>query len=66
LVADACPKINVATRRDPGQLWLDFDAQPDPDGSQIRQTTTFDLTGWRGVATCFVLYPLHNRIFTAM
>jgi hypothetical protein len=60
------PKINVATRRDPGQHRLDFDVQPDPDGSQIRQTTTIDSTGWRGVATWFVLYPLHNRILTAM
>lgn len=56
----------AAEMRIPGRLWLDFDVQPDADGSQIRQTTIFDPAGWRGLAYWYLLYPLHHRIFVAM
>ena len=56
----------AAEMRIPGRLWLDFDVEPDADGSHIRQTTIFDPAGYLGLAYWYLLYPLHHRVFAAM
>jgi uncharacterized protein YbjT (DUF2867 family) len=50
----------------PGRLWLQFEVEPNGDGSLIRQTTVFDPAGYVGLAYWYALYPLHDRVFTAM
>jgi uncharacterized protein YbjT (DUF2867 family) len=49
----------------PGRLWLQFEVEPNGDGSLIRQTTVFDPAGYVGLAYWYALYPLHDRVFTA-
>jgi hypothetical protein len=50
----------------PGRLWLEFEVEPENNGSQIRQTTVFDPAGYIGLAYWYLLYPVHNNIFRAM
>ena len=55
----------VAEMKIPGRLWLQFEVEPDGDGSLIRQTTVFDPAGYIGLAYWYALYPVHDRVFTA-
>jgi uncharacterized protein YbjT (DUF2867 family) len=55
----------VAEMKIPGRLWLQFEVEPDGEGSQIRQTTVFDPAGYVGLAYWYALYPVHDRVFTA-
>ena len=50
----------------PGRAWLEFDVEPEGDGSRIRQTAIFDPVGLFGLAYWYALYPLHVIIFRGM
>jgi uncharacterized protein YbjT (DUF2867 family) len=55
----------AAEMKIPGRLWLQFEVEPDGEGSLIRQTTVFDPAGYVGLAYWYALYPVHDRVFTA-
>jgi len=50
----------------PGKAWLEFDVQGDASGSTIRQTAMFDPIGLSGLLYWYVLFPVHQLIFTGM
>ncbi len=50
----------------PGRAWLEFEVEPTPDGSRIRQTAIFDPVGLFGLAYWYALYPLHRLVFAGM
>ena len=50
----------------PGRAWLEFEAEPAPDGSRIRQTAVYDPRGLAGLAYWYLLYPFHRVVFAAM
>jgi tryptophan-rich sensory protein/uncharacterized protein YbjT (DUF2867 family) len=55
-----------AEMRLPGRAWLEFEVEPTPTGSQLRQTAVFDPIGLRGLAYWYSIYPLHQIVFTGM
>ncbi len=50
----------------PGRAWLQFEVDPVPEGSRIRQTALFDPIGVWGIWAWFLLYPFHKWIFIGM
>ncbi len=56
----------VAEMRVPGRAWLEFEVSSDGESSTIRQTATFDPTGWFGRAYWYALYPIHQLVFGGM
>jgi uncharacterized protein YbjT (DUF2867 family) len=50
----------------PGRAWLEFEVEPEGDGSVIRQTAEFDPLGLPGLAYWYLLWPLHNVVFAGM
>jgi len=50
----------------PGRAWLEFEVEPGADGSTIRQTAMFDPRGLAGLAYWYLLYPIHQPIFSGM
>ena len=50
----------------PGRAWLQFEVQPDEQGSQITQTAIFDPLGLGGLLYWYSLYPIHWLIFRGM
>jgi len=50
----------------PGRAWLQFEVEPDPEGSVVRQTALFDPRGLLGLAYWYALYPLHQLVFAGM
>jgi hypothetical protein len=50
----------------PGRAWLQFDVEPTPGGSRIRQTAMFDPLGLKGLLYWYLVYPLHALIFGRM
>ncbi len=50
----------------PGRAWLQFEVEPDGDGSLLRQTAIFDPLGLLGLAYWYALYPLHRLVFAGM
>jgi uncharacterized protein YbjT (DUF2867 family) len=56
----------AAEMKVPGRAWLQFEVEPDPQGSIIRQTAIFDPAGLAGLAYWYVLYPVHKWIFAGM
>jgi len=50
----------------PGRAWLQFEVEPDGDGSLIRQTALFDPVGLAGRAYWYAVWPLHGRVFRGM
>ena len=55
-----------AEMRLPGRAWLEFDVQPEGEGSTIRQTAIYDPVGLFGLAYWYATYPLHQFIFSRM
>jgi hypothetical protein len=48
----------------PGQLWLQYEAQPLPDGrTQLVQTIYVDARGLLGLMYWYLTYPIHARLF---
>jgi uncharacterized protein YbjT (DUF2867 family) len=56
----------AAEMRLPGRAWLEFEVEPDGDGSLIRQTAVFDPAGFLGLVYWYGVYPLHARVFAGM
>lgn len=56
----------VAEMKVPGRAWLEFEVEPDGDGSLVRQTAIFDPLGLFGLAYWYTLYPIHQAIFSGM
>jgi len=61
----------VAEMKVPGRAWLHFEvepigAQPNSQGSTIRQTAIFDPAGLGGLVYWYALYPVHRWIFAGM
>ena len=50
----------------PGRAWLQFDVEPDGDGSRIRQTALYDPVGLSGILYWYLLYPVHKLVFAGM
>jgi uncharacterized protein YbjT (DUF2867 family) len=51
----------------PGKAWLQFEAQPSPDGNTLLvQTAFFDPKGLSGLLYWYLLYPIHAVIFAGM
>lgn len=50
----------------PGRAWLEFEVQPDGNGSRLRQTATFDPLGLWGLAYWYGVWPLHQLVFAGM
>jgi uncharacterized protein YbjT (DUF2867 family) len=55
-----------AEMRLPGRAWLQFEVDPDGDGSTIRQTAIFDPLGLPGLLYWYGIYPLHTAVFAGM
>ena len=61
----------AAEMKVPGRAWLQFEvepisAQPNSQGSNIRQTAIFDPAGLGGLVYWYALYPVHRWIFAGM
>jgi uncharacterized protein YbjT (DUF2867 family) len=56
----------AAEMRLPGRAWLQFEAEPEGEGSILRQTAIFDPLGLLGLAYWYTLYPLHQLVFAGM
>jgi hypothetical protein len=50
----------------PGRAWLQFEVEPDGQGSTLRQTAIFDPRGLFGLVYWYGLYPLHQLVFAGM
>jgi uncharacterized protein YbjT (DUF2867 family) len=50
----------------PGRAWLQFEVEPEGEGSLIRQTAIFDPAGLLGLLYWYALYPAHRWIFYGM
>ena len=50
----------------PGRAWLQFEVEPDGDGSAITQTAIFDPTGLGGILYWYALLPVHAFVFRGM
>jgi uncharacterized protein YbjT (DUF2867 family) len=51
----------------PGNAWLEFDVEPQPDGtSRLNQCATFAPKGLSGLLYWYALYPTHRVIFSGM
>jgi uncharacterized protein YbjT (DUF2867 family) len=56
----------AAEMRMPGRSWLQFDVEPDGEGSLICQTAQYDPVGLMGLAYWYVFYPVHQFVFAGM
>ena len=50
----------------PGRAWLEFEVQPEGNGTRLRQTATFDPLGLWGLAYWYGVWPLHQLVFAGM
>lgn len=50
----------------PGRAWLQFEVEPEEQGSLIRQTALFDPRGLSGLVYWYGLYVVHAFIFSGM
>ncbi|MGE5212600.1 MAG: SDR family oxidoreductase, partial [Nitrospirota bacterium] len=50
----------------PGRAWLQFDVEPEQNGTRLRQTATFDPLGLWGLAYWYGVWPLHQLVFAGM
>jgi uncharacterized protein YbjT (DUF2867 family) len=56
----------AAEMKVPGRAWLQFEVEPNLQGSVIRQTAIFDPAGLAGLLYWYALYPIHRWIFSRM
>jgi hypothetical protein len=56
----------AAEMKIPGRLWLQFEVQATGQETLVRQTTVFDPAGWVGLAYWYLLYPIHQTVFSRM
>jgi len=50
----------------PGRAWLEFEVEPDGNGTRLRQTAMFDPLGLWGLAYWYGVWPLHHIVFAGM
>ena len=50
----------------PGRAWLQFEVEPEGDGSRIRQTALYDPVGLSGLLYWYLLHPVHELVFAGM
>lgn len=50
----------------PGRAWLQFEVEPAPGGSIIRQTAIFDPVGLLGRLYWYSIWPFHGFVFKGM
>ncbi len=50
----------------PGRAWLQFEVEPSPGGSIIRQTAIFDPVGLLGRLYWYSIWPIHGFVFNGM
>jgi len=62
---DALLRLSAEMRL-PGRAWLQFEVEPDGEGSILRQTALFDPHGLFGLLYWYALYPLHQLVFAGM
>lgn len=55
-----------AEMRIPGRAWLEFEIEPAPGGSRVRQTAEFDPVGLAGLIYWYAVYPIHQVVFAGM
>jgi uncharacterized protein YbjT (DUF2867 family) len=55
-----------AEMRVPGKAWLEFEAVPRDDRSELIQTALFEPKGLAGTLYWYLLYPVHRLIFRDM
>ncbi len=56
-----------AEMRVPGRAWLQFESEPQADGSTLlHQTAYFVPKGLSGLAYWYILYPIHSMIFSGL
>ncbi len=56
-------RLKIETKM-PGQLWLQYEAQPLPDGrAQLVQTIFVDARGLLGLLYWYLTYPVHTKLF---
>ena len=56
----------AAEMKMPGRAWLQFEVEPNRQGSLMRQTAIFDPAGLAGLLYWYALYPVHYWIFKGM
>lgn len=56
----------AAEMKVPGRAWLQFEVEPNNQGSVIRQTAIFDPAGLAGLLYWYGLYPMHCWVFSGM
>jgi hypothetical protein len=50
----------------PGRAWLQFEVQPDPEGSRVEQTAFFEPFGLPGYLYWYSVLPLHRFVFPGL
>jgi uncharacterized protein YbjT (DUF2867 family) len=50
----------------PGRAWLQFEVEPDGEGSCIRQTAIYDPAGLFGLLYWYAMVPVHGLVFAGM
>jgi hypothetical protein len=50
----------------PGRAWLNYEVSKIPSGCRITQTALFDPVGLWGLAYWYLVWPLHQLIFSGM
>ena len=59
--------LDLATSLLPGRAWLEFKAEPQPDGrTRFTQTALFGPHGLLGLTYWYAMYPAHRVIFGNM
>lgn len=56
----------VAEMKLPGRAWLTFEVTPVVDGCRITQTATYDPVGLSGLAYWYLIWPIHQLVFSGM
>jgi hypothetical protein len=52
--------------RVPGRAWLQFEVDGEDGGSRVTQTASFDATGLSGRLYWYLLWPVHQFVFSGM
>jgi uncharacterized protein YbjT (DUF2867 family) len=56
----------VAEMKLPGRAWLEYEVQPEYNGTKIIQTATFEPVGLLGLTYWYVLFLVHELVFAGM
>ena len=56
----------AAEMKVPGRAWLEFEVEGNGKNSTIRQTAIFDPVGLWGLSYWYILYPVHELVFSGM